>query len=130
MLGNRGRDTKPELALRGALWQSGLRGYRTNLRVAGVRPDVVFTRKRVAVFVHGCFWHSCPECGNALPRSNRSFWAAKFRRNRERDREKRRILEGEGWQVVELWAHQVSDEASAGRAAAAIGRRLGRRLLP
>lgn len=127
MLANRGQDTGPELRLRGALWRAGFRGYRTHLRVAGVRPDIVFTRGRVAVFVHGCFWHRCPECGYRLPRANRAFWTAKFRRNRQRDQQKRELLEVAGWAVIECWGHQVADDPSAGRLAAAIGRRLNRR---
>src|SRR5258707_14534405 len=121
MLANRGRDTNPELRLRRALWRSGFRGYRTNFRVAGVRPDIVFTRWRLAVFVHGCFWHRCPECAYPLPRANRQFWAAKFRRNRQRDREKRAVLEKAGWIVIECWGHRVADDHSARRAAAGIG---------
>lgn len=116
MLANRGRDTGPELALRQELRREGLRGYRTSLRVAGVRPDIVFTGRRVAVFVHGCFWHRCPVCAYPLPRANRQFWSSKFRRNRRRDEEKRRQLETEGWKVIEVWSHDIeSDLAGAAR---------------
>lgn len=123
MLANRGRDTSPELALRAELRRTGLRGYRTNVRVAGVRPDVVFTRRRLAIFVHGCFWHRCATCAFPLPRSNRTFWASKFRRNRLRDRKKRQLLEEEGWRVEEVWSHEL-----VGRGAARVARRLARRL--
>ena len=124
MLANRGRDTSPELLLRSELRRAGLRGYRTNLRVAGVRPDVVYTRSRLAIFVHGCFWHRCPICAYPLPRANREFWASKFRRNRLRDRQKRRLLESEGWRVEEVWAHELE-----GRGSARVARRLARRLV-
>jgi DNA mismatch endonuclease (patch repair protein) len=107
MLANVGRGTSPELALRRALRAAGARGYRVNFRAEGVRPDIVFTRRRVAVFVHGCFWHRCLTCRYPLPRANRAFWLAKFRRNRQRDRQKRRILETAGWRVVELWEHEL-----------------------
>ena len=110
MLANVGRGTSPEIALRRALRAAGARGYRVNFRAEGVRPDVVFTRQRVAVFVHGCFWHRCLDCRYPLPRSHREFWLAKFRRNRQRDRQKRRILERAGWRVVELWEHEVRDD--------------------
>ena len=107
MVANIGRGTSPEMKLRQALRAAGARGYRVNFRAEGVRPDIVFTRQRVAVFVHGCFWHRCPTCRFALPRSNREFWLAKFRRNRARDRAKRRTLERGGWRVVEVWEHEV-----------------------
>jgi len=110
MVGNVGRGTTPELALRRALHAAGARGYRVDLRTEGVRPDIVFTRQRVAVFVHGCFWHRCPTCRHPLPRSNREFWIAKFRRNRARDRQKRRTLERAGWRVLEVWEHDVRDD--------------------
>lgn len=108
MVGNAGRGTSPELALRRALRAAGARGYRVNHRAEGVRPDIVFTRQKVAVFVHGCFWHRCMTCRHPLPRSNRAFWLAKFRRNRQRDRQKRALLERAGWRVVELWEHEVT----------------------
>src|SRR2546430_1275207 len=104
MLANRGRDTSPELTLRAELRRARLLGYRTNLRVAGVRPDIVFTRHRLAIFVHGCFWHRCPTCAYPLPRANRAFWISKFRRNRQRDRQRRLLLEAEGWRVAEIWS--------------------------
>jgi DNA mismatch endonuclease (patch repair protein) len=109
MLANLGRGTSPEVALRAALRAAGARGYRLNFRAEGVRPDIVFTRKRVAVFVHGCFWHRCPTCAFPLPRSHRDFWVAKFRRNRARDRAKRRRMEQGGWQVLEVWEHELRD---------------------
>lgn len=113
MIANVGRGTSPELALRRALRAAGERGYRVNLRAEGVRPDIVFTRQRLAVFVHGCFWHRCPTCRFAVPKSNREFWLAKFGRNRARDRAKRRTLERAGWRVVEVWEHDVRDRLGA-----------------
>lgn len=109
MLANVGRGTAPELVLRRILRAAGARGYRLNARVEGIRPDVVFTRQRVAVFLHGCFWHRCPRCRYPLPRSHREFWVAKFRRNRTRDRLKRGHLEAAGWRVVEVWEHELRD---------------------
>jgi len=123
MLANVGRGTSPELALRKALRAAGLRGYRINHKVEGIRPDLVFTRSRVAVFVHGCFWHRCPDCRYPLPRSNRAFWIAKFRRNRERDRAKRAHLEQSGWRVIEVWEHDV--QGTLPRTAARIARAVG-----
>lgn len=107
MRANRARDTAPELALRRALRAAGLVGYRLNWKGAVGRPDIAFPGRRVAIFVHGCFWHRCPDCRLPLPKSNREFWKAKFRLNRERDRRKRRALESAGWYVVELFECEI-----------------------
>lgn len=128
MSANRGHDTALELALRRKLWHAGLRGYRTTVRVEGIRPDVVFTRHRVAIFVHGCFWHRCAECSLPLPRANRPFWVAKFRRNRSRDRQKRKALETKGWLVIEFWGHELARVGGAELAASAVARSLRRRM--
>jgi DNA mismatch endonuclease, patch repair protein len=103
MRANRARDTGPELELRRALCRSGIVGYRVNLKGIPGRPDIAFTRAKVAVFVHGCFWHHCPQCNRHLPKSHSTFWRRKFQLNRERDRRKRRMLVGLGWTVLEIW---------------------------
>jgi DNA mismatch endonuclease (patch repair protein) len=69
------------------------------------RADLVFSSAKVAVFVHGCFWHGCRWHGSR-PKRNADFWAAKIERNRERDRETRRLLRKSGWVVVTYWEHQ------------------------
>ena len=120
MVANVGRGTRPELALRRALSALGTRGYRLNLRTEGVRPDIVFTKQRVAVFVHGCFWHRCPTCRHPVPKSHREFWLIKLRRNRARDRLKRAQLERAGWRVEEVWEHELRDAPA--RAAARVAR--------
>ena len=120
MLANVGRGTSPELALRRALRAAGARGYRLNYRAEGVRPDIVFTRQHVAVFVHGCFWHRCPTCRHPVPKSHREFWLIKLRRNRARDRLKRAQLERAGWRVEEVWEHELRDAPA--RAAARVAR--------
>lgn len=126
MLANRGRDTSPELDLRRALRRQGVRAFRSGVATVGGRPDLVFLRPRVAVYVHGCFWHRCPTCRLPLPQRNRQFWIAKFRRNRVRDRQKRRLLEGVGWSVVELWSHELERDVDA--AAMAIRRVVARQV--
>lgn len=103
MQGNKGKDTGPELLLRKALWAAGIRGYRLHRRVEGVRPDLVFGEAKVAVFVHGCFWHRCPHCRPPQPTRHRKFWTDKFDRNRIRDRQKVKLLRRAHWQVVTVW---------------------------
>jgi len=78
-----------------------------------VRPDVVFTRSRVAVFVDGCFWHRCPVHATH-PRANAAFWKEKFRRNVERDRADDAALSAAGWSVVRVWEHE-DPQTAAGR---------------
>lgn len=100
--------TKPEVAVRSALHAAGLR-YRVDLPVRlpelTVRPDIVFTRARVAVFIDGCFWHSCPEHGNQ-PRANTGYWLPKLQRNVERDRTVDDALTRAGWRVLRYWEHE------------------------
>lgn len=109
MQANRRSNTKPEVALRSALHRRGLR-YRKDLRLdlgeVKVRPDIVFTAKKVAVFVDGCFWHVCPEHGRQ-PTTNEWYWAPKLRRNMERDQRVNAALEAAGWRVIRLWEHEA-----------------------
>lgn len=109
MRGNRGTDTAPEVRLRLALHGRGLR-YRKHERLeAGgirVRPDLLFGRARVAVFVDGCYWHRCPDHGTR-PRANVDYWDPKLARNVERDGRVDEALAGAGWTVVRLWEHEV-----------------------
>lgn len=113
MQGNRGRDTKPELAIRRELHRRGLR-FRVAVRpLRGVRrtADVVFTRVRVAVFVDGCFWHHCPEHFR-MPATNTEFWASKIEGNQHRDREIDALLMEAGWTVVRVWEHETATDAA------------------
>lgn len=111
----RRKDTKPEVLLRRALHRLGYR-YRKDFRLeaAGVyvRPDIVFTRSRVTVFVDGCFWHVCPEHGRQ-PTRNDWYWTPKLRRNVERDQLATDALTSAGWRVVRVWEHEPLDEAVA-----------------
>jgi DNA mismatch endonuclease, patch repair protein len=114
MRANRRTDTKPEIALRRALHALGYR-YRKDFRLdlsAGrrVRPDIAFTRLKVAVFVDGCFWHACPDHGSK-PKNNEWYWSPKLLRNVERDRAADAALTADGWQVVRLWEHVPLDDA-------------------
>jgi DNA mismatch endonuclease (patch repair protein) len=100
----RGRNTRPEIALRAALWSLGLR-YRLHYPVPG-RPDVVFPRQHVAVFVDGCFWHGCP-VHSVKPKSNTAFWKEKLGKNIERDRRNESKLIELGWMFVRFWEHEL-----------------------
>jgi DNA mismatch endonuclease (patch repair protein) len=97
------RDTKPELILRSALHRLGRR-YRVDVSTLPGRPDILFTRQRVAVFVHGCFWHQHPGCREAsTPKSNQSYWGPKLGRNVERDRENIAALRADGYIAIIAW---------------------------
>lgn len=99
----RARDTGPERLMRAALRAAGSRGYRLNYKRVPGRPDIAYVGKKVAVFVHGCFWHGCPYCKPARPQSNKSFWTRKLARNKVRDKEKERALVRLGWKVITVW---------------------------
>ncbi|TLW92409.1 very short patch repair endonuclease [Saccharomonospora piscinae] len=103
-------DTKPEAALRRELHRRGLR-FRLNHPGLPGRPDIVFTRAKVAVFVDGCFWHRCPE-HSTVPRNNRDWWQAKFDRNTARDRAKDAELAALGWRVLHVWEHEATGAAA------------------
>lgn len=108
MRANRRANTKPERAIRSGLHRLGYRfrkDYRLDLGEARVRPDIVFTAKKVAVFVDGCFWHVCPIHGRQ-PSVNEWYWGPKLQRNMERDRQADRALEAAGWTVVRVWEHE------------------------
>ena len=109
----RGRDTKPELKVRRALHAAGLR-YRLHDKKLPGRPDIVLPARRVAVFVHGCFWHRHPDpdCKLArLPKSRLDFWIPKLDGNRARDERKKAQLEALGWTVIEVWECGIGDAA-------------------
>ncbi|MGI5246642.1 very short patch repair endonuclease [Dactylosporangium sp. CA-139066] len=96
--------TNPEMRLRRELHRRGLR-YRVNHPVLPGRPDIAFTKVRLAVFVDGCFWHMCPQ-HSTMPKNNAEWWAQKLQRNVTRDREKDVQLVGLGWKVLHVWEHE------------------------
>ncbi|WP_280723294.1 very short patch repair endonuclease [Kitasatospora sp. MAA4] len=113
MVGNKGRDTKPELRLRSLLHRAGLR-YRVSARpIPSLRrtADVVFPKAKVAVFVDGCYWHGCPE-HRSVPATNRDFWVEKIKDTKARDAETVRLLENSGWKVLRFWEHTPPGEAA------------------
>src|SRR4051794_24670789 len=110
MRANRRRDTCPERAVRSLLHQMGLR-FRVDFPVRDgvprpVRPDLAFTKRKVAVFVDGCFWHGCPDHGRRPGGANDRYWSAKIARNVERDQEQIARLAAAGWTVVRAWEHE------------------------
>ncbi len=109
----RNRHTTPEMTIRRELHRRGLR-YRVNMplpQLGGTRPDIVFTRVRVAVFVDGCFWHRCPEHGSS-PKTNAGWWRRKLDTNVERDRRTDIELAEAGWTVVRIWEHEDTSTAA------------------
>lgn len=101
-------NTKPEIALRSELHRRGLRFRRDffiRLDTVRVHVDIAFTRKRLAVFVDGCFWHSCPEHGTT-PKSNTAYWKPKLESNRARDLRVDTALREAGWTVLRVWEHE------------------------
>lgn len=108
------RDTTPEMAIRSALHVRGCR-FRVSYTVPGLQRstiDVAFPRRRLAVFVDGCFWHGCPEHGTR-PKSNAVRWAAKLDANTKRDRRIDAHLRDRGWAVVRIWEHEDVADACA-----------------
>lgn len=101
----RSRDTKPELALRRALWEAGLRGWRCHPKTVPGKPDLAFTRWHVAVFVDGRFWHGHPRF--FTPGKSGVYWDAKIARTQERDRLANEALEAAGWSVLRFWDFEV-----------------------
>ena len=107
MQGNRGRDTKPEMAVRSAVHRRGIR-FRVSARPQREFPrtaDLVLRKSRIAVFVDGCYWHGCPD-HRTQPATNVEYWANKIARNIERDGETTDYLEQAGWTVLRFWEHE------------------------
>ncbi|MGC0366383.1 DNA mismatch endonuclease (patch repair protein) [Rhodococcus sp. 27YEA15] len=107
MSAQRRRDTKPEIALRRELHRRGLRYFVDRAPVKGIRrrADLVFPRRKVAVFVDGCFWHSCPQHAT-FPKNNAQWWADKLAANVARDRDTDARLSDQGWSVIRVWEHE------------------------
>jgi DNA mismatch endonuclease, patch repair protein len=99
------RDTKSELILRSALWRRGLRGYRVDAHIVG-RPDIVFPKFRLCIFVDGCFWHGCPYHYKGVS-SNVGYWVPKIEKNRQRDAWVSETLINLGYRVKRFWDHEL-----------------------
>ena len=110
-----------ELKLIAIFRRARVRGWRRNQKLPG-KPDFVFHRERLAIFVDGCFWHGCATHFR-MPESSRGYWEAKIARNVARDFEVRGALKQRGWRVLRFWEHELSSEAKVVRK---IGRALRR----
>jgi DNA mismatch endonuclease, patch repair protein len=107
----RSGNTTPEMAVRRFLHHRGFRYRLHDNRIPG-RPDIVLPKFGYAIWVHGCFWHSCPHCpkGNKKPKTNVDFWAKKLERNHQRDGENLRDAKDLGWDVLVIWECQTKNE--------------------
>jgi len=117
------RDTSPERVLRSSLHAAGLR-FRVDRRIEGIHADIVFVAAKVAIFVDGCFWHSCPTHATR-PKSNVSYWLPKLEENRRRDLKQTARLRRCGWMVIRIWEHdcRLLTDRLIGRIVGAIARR-------
>lgn len=106
-------NAETELRLIEILRKFKITGWRRNQRLPG-RPDFIFPKERLVVFVDGCFWHGCPRCYRR-PSSNQSYWDEKYSRNTARDRRVNRKLRALGWSVIRIWHHSLADEVSVAR---------------
>ncbi|WP_210210704.1 DNA mismatch endonuclease Vsr [Mesorhizobium sp. YM1C-6-2] len=99
----KGKDTKPEMFVRQGLFRRGYR-FRLHKLIGSIRPDIVLTPRKVAVFVHGCFWHQHEGCRHyRLPKSNLQFWSSKLSKNSTRDRNSIVFLKEAGWRTALIW---------------------------
>lgn len=113
--GRRSKDTAPEIALRKALHAAGAR-FRLHRKLAkACSPDLVLPGRRIAVWVDGCYWHSCPEHGRMKPFTgpNAEMWQTKMERTRARDMQASHTAEELGWHVVRIWEHEVRADPEA-----------------
>ncbi|MBV6397604.1 MAG: Very short patch repair protein [Anaerolineales bacterium] len=101
--GKGNKDT--ELAMIQILRKNHVSGWRRNQAVLG-KPDFVFPKLKIALFVDGCFWHGCPKHSN-MPRNNRKFWEKKLQQNKDRDKYVSRELKKAGWKVIRVWEHEL-----------------------
>jgi DNA mismatch endonuclease (patch repair protein) len=117
----KGRDTKPEIALRRVLWSSGFRGYRLHRRDVPGKPDVAYLGRRVAIFVDGAWWHGHPD--KWWPGRSGDYWDRKVQGNIDRDRRIDAELDSMGWTVVRLWDFEVlaDPERCCAKVASALG---------
>ena len=106
----RSKDTSIELKVRKYLFSLGYR-YRVNYKELPGKPDIVFTKKKIAIFIHGCYWHghNCNSRYAHISKSNTNYWNTKIQRNQERNKRNIEQLEKDGWKVIVLWECEIKD---------------------
>lgn len=104
----RGKNTGPEIQFRKLIWSMGIRGYRIHYNLLG-KPDIVFIKKKIAIFIDGCFWHKCPICFQE-PETRKEFWMGKIQSNIDRDKKVDEQLKNDGWTVIRIWEHVIKKE--------------------
>ncbi|WP_321508168.1 very short patch repair endonuclease [uncultured Methanoregula sp.] len=107
----RGKNTGPEIKFRKLLWSAGIKGYRIHYSLLG-KPDIVFIKKKIVIFIDGCFWHKCPVCFKE-PETRTEFWMKKIQSNIDRDKKINAQLEKDGWTVIRVWEHEIKKNSSA-----------------
>lgn len=105
-----GKNTGPEIKLRKQLWSRDIKGYRIHHNLEG-KPDIVFTKKKIAIFIDGCFWHKCPTCFQE-PETRKEFWMKKILSNVDRDKNVNSQLKNMGWTVLRFWEHEIKKNPS------------------
>ena len=106
----RSKNTQPEIVIRKLIWSKGKR-YRIHDRTVYGTPDISNRRKKLAVFIDGCFWHGCKKCCT-VPQTNTSFWKKKISNNRKRREKVASKLKFDGWKMMEFWEHEVKEYPS------------------
>lgn len=109
------KGTKLERRFFSMLAGLGLRGWTKNAYNIAGKPDVAFANEQIAIFVDGCFWHGCPQCKRKLPKTNRSYWQNKIRRNVALAQSYDEQLHAAGWTVIRIWEHEFQDKAGMQR---------------
>lgn len=107
MSANRAKNTEPEKIVQSILRKGDFPKFRKNPSNLLGRPDIVFPKENLVLFVNGCYWHRCPYCKDGLPKTHRGFWRKKFETNVLRDRRIKARLKKEGWKVLVLWECQI-----------------------
>jgi DNA mismatch endonuclease, patch repair protein len=105
------QDTSPEIAVRKLLRAAGETGYRLHRKDLPGKPDIAFIGRKLAMFVHGCYWHG-HDCarGKRIPKSNREYWIAKIAKNKARDCINKELLENSGWRILIIWECEIKSK--------------------
>jgi DNA mismatch endonuclease (patch repair protein) len=104
------KDTLPEIRVRKALWKMGYR-YRLHYKKLPGKPDIVLINYKIAIFVHGCFWHRHENCIEASrPKTNSEYWETKILKNKERDKKYRKEIKRMGWKIIIIWECKIKND--------------------